>query len=205
MRSHVQQPAVVDPPDASAAGADGHDVQRRERNLVAIDGSVRAGHALSIDDQTGVEARASHIDGDAIRASHHAGIERARCRRGGRPGQHRHRGNSLHFLRRDHAAVRLHDQQLAAKVDGVEFARETGEIIRDDRSDVGIDSGRAHAIIESDRRQHFGGCADITGRKLFAQQLRHSFFVERVQICIQEADSDGLDTFALKSRNDRFE
>ena len=64
VRPHAQQAALVDPADGAAAGADGVDVEHRQREAQAVDLAFLDHHRRFLD-QRRLEAGAAHVDDDA--------------------------------------------------------------------------------------------------------------------------------------------
>ncbi len=96
----------------------------------------------------------------------------------------------------DHAAVGLHDAQPPSIQPGFD----TLQVAIDERRDIGVDNGRARALILAVFRQDLAG---ERYRRMAAQRLGQKLLVLRVQEGEEQAYRDGLDALRADALGDR--
>ena len=79
-----------------------------------------------------------------------------------------------------------------ADAGGGELADHGGEVVLHGRADVGVDHGRAGALVLADLRQHLGRERDEPVRAARRGAGRRSLLVDRVGEGVDEADGDRL-------------
>lgn len=113
---------------------------------------------------------------------------------GGRPGHHRLCGFTGNETRRDHAAIAIHDQEIALVTLAREFVAQPGDVTLEDRLDGGIHGG-GHATLEFARlRQKRVADSDVIVRPEFGRDLRGAAFMKRIGIGMQEMNDEGFTT-----------
>ncbi len=125
-----------------------------------------------------------------------AQVEQARAWATGRPGQQRERRLLARQLGRDHAAVGLHDQQQPAEADALQARDQLVEIVVELGPDVRVQRGRAHPLVEADRRQQVGGHRQVGAGQLAPHDLGGRLLVGRVGERVHEADRHCLHALA---------
>src|SRR5438445_578306 len=103
----VQDAARVHPRDRSAAGAEGVNVDRRERDLRDADGLLARELGLAALEERDVRGRSAHVEGDEIRLAQEPRAVAAGGDAAGRPRQHGARRQPRRLAYRRDAAVRL--------------------------------------------------------------------------------------------------
>src|SRR6185437_16728339 len=66
LRPDMQDAARVDAADRAAAGAQRHDVEAAQRDLVLADLAVAGERRLALDDEADIGARPAHVEGDEV-------------------------------------------------------------------------------------------------------------------------------------------
>jgi hypothetical protein len=191
LRPDLQEAARVDPGDRAATGADRRDLDhRRADDEAEVDAGLCRQRALAVRDQRHVEARAAHVAGDDVREPRGLGD----VRRGDHPRRRpRERGAHRPSARRrgvHHAAVRLHDQELAAEAALGERRLEPREVARDLRLEVGVEGRRGEPLELADLGQDVARCGDVIVRPEAAQHLDRRPLVRGVGIGVDEEHRD---------------
>ena len=143
----LQAAGLVEPGDRTAAGADRVDVERRRVDRQPLELGALVEHRLAVDHQRGVEAGATHVDGDQVRFAGDGGEPGGADHAAGRAGQ-----DQVHRLvlgqRRGHRATAgAHHQELATEARLVEAVAEGAQVGADDRLDVGVEHRRARPLV----------------------------------------------------------
>src|SRR5216684_2301875 len=213
MRPNSQRPAVVYPRDASAARANLDDVQRRNaQRMSALVKLMRADIGRRPDFtgrllcrkpglyQARLRRRPSHIERQHLVQFAFLGEPR-RSQHTGRGTRLDHEGGfRSRRLRRHDPAVRLHNEQPVAV--GRKMTLKLVEIATNYRDQRGVDDGRARALVLADLRIDIGRQANYELRPEFRpDQFRQVAFMLRIQIRVQQAYRNGLDTLPGKLAN----
>ena len=112
----LEQAAAIDPGDRAAARADGRDLDhRRAHDQAEIDRGLRRQRVPAVGDQRHVEAGPAHVAGDDVGEARAARDMRGRDDAGRRTRQGRADRQMARDLGGHDAAIRLHDQELAAE------------------------------------------------------------------------------------------
>ncbi len=192
LRAHAEQAAGVDPADRAAARADRRDVEHRHRDPQAVDLALGDEERLAAAVERGVERRAAHVDRDPVGEVVDRAVPRAGAWASRRAREQRHDGALADDLRRHHAAVRLHDEQHAAEVDAGELRDQRVDVAPQLGSDVRVQHGRRHAVVEADRGEQGRRDRQVRVRHRLAQHALRGTLVRGVREGVEEADCDRL-------------
>ena len=210
-RAYLQAPALVDPDHASAARTHFGDVDHRNLHRVAaarkIDSArrqVRSHFEFGRDLDTPVfdhgclGRRPAHVEGDCIVDA------RPACDNPGR--DHTGCWAGLHDVDRllhgsaggENAAVGLHDEHRGFHTDAVELPEQGSKIPLNNGPDIGIDHGRAGALILAHLGQNLARKGARNPGGDFSHDVPDPLFVLPVGVGIDQADSNGFHAFALE-------
>ena len=200
LRADAQQAALIHPGDRAAPRADGVNIEHGQCDLVPRDLTI-VDRARRADRHRGLEARSAHVCSDAAIGAERLGEEQSGSGTARRPRQQGERRLPARKLRRDDAAVRLHDQENTAEARPLQASDQPIEIAVELGPDIGIERGRAHTLVETDRRQQIGRYRQISIGELAPHQLGRRLLVRRIGESVHEADRDGLDLLVLEQRD----
>ena len=155
---------------------------------------------LGVADQRDVGRGAAHVVGDeVVVAGAPAGIGGGDDA-GGRAGHHRLGRFARDEARRDHAAIAVHDQEVARVAPALQFLAQPLDIALQDRLHRGVDRGR-HAALELARfRQQRMAGGDVAVRPEFGGDLGGAPLMRRVGVGMQEMDDQRLAAGGDQSR-----
>ena len=117
LRTDLHRVLRADPGDGAAAGGHGDDVNHRRLDRVPVDLALRREVRLELLDQADVGRRTARIERQQIRVAGALADERRRKHTRRRPREDRRDRLGRDLGRRDHAAVRLHDQERRGMLD----------------------------------------------------------------------------------------
>ena len=165
LRPDRDQPGSIDTRDRAAAGADRmHGDHRHMDRHRIFDLDFVGDCRLGVEDQRDIGRGAAHVVGDERRkAGAPPGIgggDHARRR----AGHHGLGGLPRHVARRDHAAIAVHDQEIARIAARIQFAAQARDIAFEDRLDAGIDRRRDAALELARFRQQRVAGGDVAVR-----------------------------------------
>ena len=119
-----------------------------------------------------------------------------------RPREHGVDGKPRGDLRGCDAAARGRDEHLAPVAARGERRAQGGQVAADERADVGVEHGRAEALVLPELGQDLLGGADEPAGQPLAREARRRPLVERVRVAVQEADHGGARSAAIGGRRD---
>jgi len=205
-RPDLEQAAGVDVGDAAAARADFGDVDRGDAQHLptfptrlaalahaAADVVLERLEPAAVLDQRCLGGGAAHVEGDEIPV---AGL--ARQVGAGEYARRRPRFDDVHRPSarrrgRHDPAVGLHDQNLAAIAELLESALQPTQVALHDRHQIGIDRGRAAALVLADLAQHVGRHADDETGCFGRDDVANRALVCRVRIGVEQAHRERVD------------
>ena len=201
-----EQPAGVDPGDASSARTDGMDVDEREmqRHRVRQVLLVRD-RRTAVADEGEVEARAAHVAGEHVLEAGRPAEPGRRDRAGRGSGQHRLRRGPARGPRGHHPPVALHEQELVPESRVGEPPLGGPDVARHQRLHPTVQGGRARALELADFRQHFHARADVRVRPQLARDLGRAPLVGRVGVGMHEVNDQRLAARVAKGDDGRAE
>src|SRR6266852_7904322 len=199
LRADLERADLVDPGDAAAARAHLDHVDHRHHDRVAArvpaDVIARGQGGLALAYQARLCGGAAHVERDYVAKAERATDPRRSDDSPDRPGfHHRHRTLGCD-LGRHHAAVRLHDRQIAAKTGFGEARFQAADIPSDFRPDVSIDHGGGHPFELAVFAQDPVGKRDVRAGQKLAHDLAGRALVLGIDVGVQEADGDGFHFF----------
>ena len=199
MRADLQCADIVDPGNAAAAGADFHDVDHRQHDRMAagVAADVITGRQgrFAVAHQAGLRRGAAHVERDDVaEAELFADARRRDDAADGTGFHHRHRTGRRHFGRH-HPAVRAHDRQLAGKARTGKPRFQVLHIAADPRPDIGVDHRGRQPLELAIFAQDVVRQRQIGVRQRLADHVANDPLVRRVDVGVQETDSDRLDAF----------
>jgi len=201
----VEDSARVHPCDRSAAGAEGVDVDRRERDLRDADGLLARELGLAALQERDVRGRPAHVEGDEVRLAQEPRAVAAGGDAAGRPRQHGARRQPRRLAYRRDAAVRLHDQDVTAVAVAGEPGGEARQVAREGRPHVRVHDGRPHALVFLDLRQDLGRERHVGARQAPGERASGQLLVARVPVRVEIADGDRLHPRLRERRDPRLE
>jgi len=190
LRSDLQR-ARFDVCDRATPRADRLHVHHREADQVAMMPVPARLHVWRpTAHQADVVARAAHVDGDEVLHARGSG-DRARSHDAPR-GTRAHDGDRLlrHVTARHDAAVRLHDEELAAEPCFAEATLQAGEVAADPRPDVGVHQRRARSLELGRRGHHLVRERDHHAGNLLGGDLAHAALVGGIDEGEEEDDGE---------------
>ena len=104
---------------------------------------------------------------------------------------------------RHHAAARLHDHDRGGDPDLPEVVLHGAGVAGDHRLDVGVDHGRAGALVLLDLGQHLGGDGHERPRRHLRDEVAGAPFVGAVAPGVEIADRDRVDVLVEEGRDRR--
>ncbi len=198
----VQHPELVRRDEAAAAGADLGEVDEREPDRVAAaldepaaqvdpgpDLVLRRLHRQAVLEDRRLRRRPAHVERDHVGDPGLAREKRTGDDSGGRPrlDQVRRladRGRGAH-----QAAARLHDLERRRDPRCGQARLERADVALDDRADVGVDDGRARALVLADLGEDVGRARDVdVVSDDLPDDLGGPPLVGRVRVGVEEAD-----------------
>ena len=186
-RSDAQRATGVGPGDRPAAGADGVQVEHRQRDRAPADeasGRLPRGAVL---DHADVARRAAHVE--AQRAAL-AARERRPGGAGGAargPGEHRQGGMVARLLERGEAAGGLHHvRRRQARVSRARGDRR--QVVGQQRRERRIELGRRGALVLAERAHDLVRERDVHAGQPLSQRRAQRLLVRRVTVGVQQAD-----------------
>ncbi len=195
LRADLDQARRVDAGDRAAAGADRVHVDHRhvDRHGV-LDLGLVGDRRLGVADQRHVGRGAAHVVGDEVGiAGAPAGVGGGDHARG-RAGHHGLGRLAGDEARRDHAAVAVHDEEVAAVAEPFQLAAQAGDVAFEDRLHRGVDRrGDAALELARFRQQRMAG-GDVAVRPEFGGNLGRAALVRRIGVGVEEVDDEGLAT-----------
>ena len=198
---------LVDRDDAAAARTDLGDVDERELDRVAaaldeLAREVDAGadlvlarpHGLAVLDDRRLRRRAAHVERDQLAASGEPAEVAAGHHPGGGAGLDEVRRLAPCRLGRERATARLHHLELGADAGLAEAVDERAEVARDRRPDVGVDDGRAGALVLADLGQDLGRARHVDAvADGLTDDLLDAPLVRVIGVGVEQRDRDCLD------------
>ena len=192
LRPDAEDPARVDARDRAAPGPDRHDVQARERDLLAGHPAVAREVSLAPLDQRDVGARPAHVEGDEVPLAEEARRVAAARHPAGRARQHGAGGEADRVDDRRDPAVRLDDEDGARVAGADQSLAEAREVSRERGAHVGVDDGRADPLVLLDLREHLGRQRDVRPRQSLPERRLRRPLVAAVAVGVEVADGDRL-------------
>ena len=182
LRADPEQTALVQPTDAPASGPDGHDVQHRQGQRVAIDLAFADREGLPVADQGRVEGGPSHVHGDAVAVA--VGLREGHRPRWGPPRgpkaastAARSRATSGETTPPLDCMIKQHAAEAGSPA---ETTGQAVQVAAEHRADVGVQHGGGDTGIEPDGRQDLRGNGEVVPRAAdLAHDLRRSSLVLR--------------------------
>ena len=156
MRPDLQQADLVDRRDRAAAGADlDHvDDRRLDRQAGALGEAVHARRlhhrrdlAASVLDHAGLGGRAAHVEGDDVLLAGERAEQGGREAAAGRAAFEQADRKVARRLRRDEAAGRMHQAQVAPEAARRELALEAPQVAVHQRLHIGVGAGGDAALV----------------------------------------------------------
>ena len=161
-------------------------------------------YRLAVLDDRRLGGGAAHVERDQVSAAGEAAEVAARhhARRGA--GLDQVRRLAPRRLGRERAAARLHHLELGADPGLVQAVDERAEVARDRRPDVGVDDGRARALVLADLGQDLrrAGHVDAVADGL-ADDLLDAPLMRVVGVGVEQRDRDRLDVVPADLFRDR--
>ena len=190
-RADAQGAARVAPADRAAAGADGVDVEHRQRDRAAADlAPGRLAHGAA-QDHADVAGGAAHVEAQRVGLARGG---RGPGRAGGaarRPGEHGQRGVVARVGRARQPAGGLHHRGLGQP--GLARALdEPAQVGAQQGGEGGVDLGRGGALELAEGADDLVGERDVHVRQALRQRLADRGLVLRVAVGVQQADRDRL-------------
>ena len=151
-------------------------------------------HGLAVLDDRRLRGGAAHVERDQVAASGEPAEVAAGHHAGGGAGLDEVRRLAPRRLGRERAAARLHHLELGADAGLAQAVDERAEVAGDRRPDVGVDDGRARALVLADlgqdlrRARHVDAVADGLTDDLLDAPL-----VRVVGVRVEQRDRDCLD------------
>ena len=192
LRPDAEDPARVDARDRAAPGPDRHDVQARERDLLAGHPAVAREVSLAPLDQRDVGARPAHVEGDEVPLAEEARRVAAARHPAGRSRQHGAGGQADGVDDRRDPAVRLDDEDGARVARADQSLAEAREVPRERGAHVGVDDGRADPLVLLDLREHLGRQRDVGPRQGLPEPRLRRPLVAAIPVGVEVADGDRL-------------
>ena len=190
-RADPQRAARVAPGDRAAAGADGVEVEHRQRDRAAADRPAAGLAGAAVLDHADVARRAAHVEAERV------GLvrgERGPGRAGGAAGrarQHGQRGVRAGLVERGQAARGLHDVgRRQVRVGGALGQR--AQVGGQQGGEGGVDLGRRRALVLAERADDLVAERDVHAGELLGQRRAERLLVLRVAVGVEQADGHRL-------------
>ena len=190
-RADPQRAARVAPGDRAAAGADGVEVEHRQRDRTAADRPAAGLAGAAVLDHADVARRAAHVEAERV------GLvrgERGPGRAGGAAGrarQHGQRGVRAGLVERGQAARGLHDVgRRQVRVGGALGQR--AQVGGQQGGEGGVDLGRRRALVLAERADDLVAERDVHAGELLGQRRAERPLVLRVAVGVEQADGHRL-------------
>ena len=164
---------------------------RSTSNCGAISGSPSL-------DQAGLGGGAAHVEREQARAVDQPAVVRRRERARGRAGLDQAHGKPARGLDVAHAAVRLHDEQVAGDAERAQRVLESLQIALGEALHVDVGERGRGALVLADLGHHLAGQRAGDLRRVRAQQLADRPLVRRIAVAVQQADRDRLDALGAQ-------
>ncbi len=156
---------------------------------------------LAAPDQRDVGRGPSHVVGDEVRITGAAARESGRNHPGSGSRHHRLGRFGGDEAGRDHAAIAIHDQEVAGIAQLREFASQALDIALEDRLDGGVDSGGDAALELARLRQQRVAHGDVAVRPALRGDFGGAPLMQRIGIGMKEMDHQGFAAGGKQRRN----
>ena len=190
LRADMQQAGIVDPGDGAAARADGVDLDRRRREMVAVDGELIGHRHVASRHHHDVAAGAADLHRDQVGRLARRGTAFQRADAGGGAGQDQHHRTGCHLGDRHRAAIALQQQQRAGQAELAELLVERAEIARHLGRDIGVDHGGRAALVLAHGRHDLARQRDPFAGPAFGQLRADRALVCAVEKAVEQTDGD---------------
>ena len=192
LRADLEQAALIEACDGTAAGADrgevdhGHGDGQAPLELELGRRADRSRH-----DDADVGARAAHVECDDVGAAGRLGEVLARDQTARQAGKHEAHGLARRLPDRDLTAVGLEQEAWAAESRLREPARRGARrSVADESADVGVDDDRVAALVLAPDRRHLVRARHRDARKGVTEGVGEPLFVHGSEIGEEKVDRD---------------
>ena len=196
-RADTETALAIEPSDRAAADADFEnidDVAADRKSVVGAADVVDRFHGIAAAlDQRAFCRRAAHVEGDEIVDAEKLAVARSADAAADRTGLHKRDRLAATAFRRDHAAMRSHQQKRSGEAALAQASIKLGDVFADLRADIGIGRDRRRALELVPFARELGAGGDEHVRQKAAQCRSGLFFVIRGQVGIEETDRERLD------------
>ncbi len=188
---HAQRAAGVAPGDRAAAGADGVDVERRQRQRAPGDRALGGLGNLAAIDQADVAGGAAHVE------AQHVGLPRELCQQerpadaAGGAGEHRQRRVRARVGKVGEAAGGLHDLRLG-HAEGAGVAGQAAEIGGQQGGEGGVERGRGGALVLAERADELARERHVRAGQELREQGPEQPLVRGVGVGMKQRHGDRL-------------
>ena len=186
----AEQPVLVAPDDAAAAGADRADRDLGHQIGVFVDHRLLVEHRFSALDHRDVEGGAAHIGAEdvglAVSRAEKPRAEDAADRAG---IEHQQRA-AAHVLHRRQPAHRMGEQERRPVALGAEKRGQALQIVDHPGPDIGVHHRRHRALVLAQHRRELGRDGDVDFGMVARDAVAHPALVVAVEERPQEADRD---------------
>ena len=191
----VKKARIVDPGDRAAAGADRMDLNRRRREMVAVDGEFVGDRHVAARHHHHIAARAADLHRDQVGflARRRAALERADTGRGA--GENQHHRPRRHLVDRDRAAIALQQQQRSRKAELAQLFVEGAQVARHLGRHIGIHDGGRAALVFTHGRHDLARQRDPFAVPALGELATDGAFVRAIEEGVEQAYRDRLDAF----------
>ena len=189
-RAHAQGAAGVAPADRAAAGADGVDVDHRQRQRPAADlAGRRLAHAAVLDDAH-VARGAAHVEAQQVGHPAALGEQRRGGRAAGGAAEHGERGVVGGGIQRRQAAAGLHDRR-SGQPGVARRVEQAAQVARQQRREGGVDLGGRRSLELAEGPDDLVRQRHVHPEALL-QRGADRALVLGVAVAVQQADRDRL-------------
>jgi len=194
----MQHASAVQVAQRAATGPDRMNLDRWNRDAVAIDIELIGHLHRPVAHQRHVAAGAAHLDRDQIARAGVVAVPADRADARSRSRQHHlHRlGSSLLHIER--AAIALHDQQRRLQSETLQPFLERAQVGHGAQADIRVGHHRGAAFVLAHDRRDLGRARHPEPRPFARDQVAHLLFMHAIAKAVQQADCDRLDTLVAK-------
>ena len=191
-RTNPKRASGIYPRDAAPASPKSMNIHHRRLDRKPLDLALLRPPHLSSVRQRHVEARAPHVDGNAIFLPCLLGDGHRSNHPRGRSGQYRMHRTLDGSSRAHRPPVRLHDIQTRPKTNLRDAALQPAQIPLHHRRHICVDRSRAHPLVLFELRQNLMRQRNRNPRQSLPKSLSNCALMRRIRIGMQQAHSSSI-------------